>query len=131
MCCWLLTPPPVTVLEVPSLVSHPLSSITSRDWQPCRAEDKLGALAWLCQEVVGSDNEQTLVFTSTRHHTELVYALLAAQGISCACVYGAMDQVRLNLAMTCCGHLPATCPVQGFFLACAEDPSAGQACHPG
>ena len=61
----------------------------------CRAEDKLGALSWLCQEVVGDDREQTLVFTSTRHHTELVHSVLAAQGISCACVYGAMDQVGL------------------------------------
>ena len=62
-----------------------------------RAEDKLGALAWLCQEVVGNEGEQTLVFTSTRHHTELVHSLLAAQGISCACVYGAMDQVPTQL----------------------------------
>ena len=44
---------------------------------------------------MGDDREQTLVFTSTRHHTELVHSVLAAQGISCACVYGAMDQVRL------------------------------------
>ena len=61
-------------------------------WVWCRPEDKLGALAWLCQEVLG-EGEQSLVFTSTRHHTELVTALLAAQGVSCACVYGAMDQV--------------------------------------
>ena len=51
---------------------------------------------------MGSDNEQTLVFTSTRHHTELVYALLAAQGISCACVYGAMDQVTLGPDVMVC-----------------------------
>ena len=64
----------------------------------CRPEDKLGALTWLCQEVLGAE-EQSLVFTATRHHTELVAALLAAQGVSCACVYGAMDQVRSPLPM--------------------------------
>ena len=58
---------------------------------------------------MGSDNEQTLVFTSTRHHTELVYALLAAQGISCACVYGAMDQVTLGPDVIVCQQICAGC----------------------
>ena len=50
------------------------------------------------------------MFTSTRHHTELVTALLAAQGISCACVYGAMDQVTaLLMAVDLLLFLPTAC----------------------
>ena len=59
----------------------------------CRAEDKLPALLWLMREVVDHQTQQSIVFTATRHHVELLHALLAADGVPCACVYGAMDQV--------------------------------------
>ena len=59
----------------------------------CRAEDKLAALLWLLRETVDHEQQQSIVFASTRHHVELLFSLLAAEGLSCACVYGAMDQV--------------------------------------
>ena len=34
------------------------------------------------------------MFTSTRHHVEFLFTVLQAAGVSAACVYGAMDQVR-------------------------------------
>lgn len=58
-----------------------------------RAEDKLPALLWLVRETIDTEAQQSLVFASTRHHVELLHSLLAADGVSCACVYGAMDQV--------------------------------------
>ena len=61
----------------------------------CRKEDKLAALIWLLREVV-REEEPTIVFTSTRHHVEFLFTVLQAAGVSAACVYGAMDQVRTS-----------------------------------
>ena len=61
--------------------------------EACRAEDKLAALLWLLREAVDHEQQQSIVFAATRHHVELLFALLVAEGLACACVYGAMDQV--------------------------------------
>ena len=60
--------------------------------QPCRQEDKPGALLWLLQEVV-PQGSPTLIFTATRHHVEFLHNLLTKEGLKTVCVYGQMDQV--------------------------------------
>ena len=60
-----------------------------------RKEDKPAALLWLLREVVGP-GAPTIVFASTRHHVEFLHTLLSAAGVACACVYGAMDQVKIS-----------------------------------
>lgn len=37
------------------------------------------------------------MFASTRHHVEMLHAILEGEGVAAACVYGAMDQVCLEL----------------------------------
>ena len=63
--------------------------------QPCRQEDKPGALLWLLQEVV-PQGSPTLIFTATRHHVEFLHNLLTKEGLHTVCVYGQMDQVATD-----------------------------------
>ncbi len=58
----------------------------------CRNEDKLAGLVWLLREVIPV-GQPTLIFVATRHHVELLHALLAQEELDAACVYGTMDQV--------------------------------------
>jgi len=44
-------------------------------------------------------NEQTLIFASTRHHVELLSALLRHEGVQATGVYGSMDQEAREQAM--------------------------------
>ena len=54
------------------------------------------------REVVDHTQQQSLLFAATRHHVELLHALLAAEGVPCACVYGAMDQVGCPCQCSLC-----------------------------
>lgn len=38
----------------------------------CRSEDKLAALLYLLKNVI-SDKQQTIIFTSTKHHVEFIH----------------------------------------------------------
>lgn len=63
-----------------------------------REEDKPAALMHLLTCVVPRE-EQTLVFTSTRHHVEFLSTLLQRESVQCTGVYGAMDQEARDQAM--------------------------------
>ena len=68
----------------------PLLMVCALD--PRRPEQRMAALLWLMKDVVAASSP-TLVFAATRHHVELLHALLEREGLPAACVYGQMDQV--------------------------------------
>jgi len=55
-----------------------------------RREEKTAALVWLLRHVI-PEGQQAIVFASTRHHVELLTALLGACGLDALPVYGKMD----------------------------------------
>ena len=55
-----------------------------------RVDEKISALLYILREVV-PDKQQTVVFTATRHHVELLVTVLEAEGVTCSAVYGSMD----------------------------------------
>ena len=56
-----------------------------------RSNEKLAAFMYLVRKVISSD-QLTIVFTATKHHSELLHALLRRNGYSSAIVCGSMDQ---------------------------------------
>lgn len=58
-----------------------------------RKEEKAAALVWLVRAVIPED-QQAIVFVSTRHHTEFLSLLLREGGVSAEAVYGDMDMTQ-------------------------------------
>ena len=56
-----------------------------------RSNEKVAALLYLVRTVIPPD-QQTIVFTATRHHSEFIHALLKQIGVKSTLVYGSMDQ---------------------------------------
>jgi ATP-dependent RNA helicase DDX54/DBP10 len=56
-----------------------------------RREEKPAALLWVLRRVIPED-QQAIVFASTRHHVEFITVLLQLCGLDAAPVYGKMDQ---------------------------------------
>lgn len=56
-----------------------------------RSNEKIAAFLYLVQKIIPA-TQVTIVFTATRHHSELIHALLERIGISSTMVYGTMDQ---------------------------------------
>jgi ATP-dependent RNA helicase DDX54/DBP10 len=56
-----------------------------------RSNEKLAALLYLVRNIIPAD-QQTIIFTATRHHSELLHAVFNIIGISSTMVYGSMDQ---------------------------------------
>lgn len=56
-----------------------------------RSNEKLAALLYLVRNII-PPNQQTIVFTATRHHSELLHAFFEKIGVSSIMVYGSMDQ---------------------------------------
>ena len=63
-----------------------------------RPADKVAALLHLLRDVL-RPGARALVFASTRHHVEMLAALLRADGVLCGAVYGAMDQAARRAAV--------------------------------
>ena len=63
-----------------------------------RTGDKLAALLHVLRDVL-RPGARALVFACTRHHVEMLAALLRADGVLCGAVYGAMDQVARRTAV--------------------------------
>lgn len=55
-----------------------------------RSNEKMAALMYLVRRIIPSD-QMTIIFTATRHHSELVHALLQRVGVRSTLVYGSMD----------------------------------------
>ncbi|KAK9865158.1 hypothetical protein WJX84_010261 [Apatococcus fuscideae] len=90
-------------LKDPALVRLDVETRISPDLRlaffTLRNEDKLAGLVWLLREVIPV-GQPTLVFVATRHHVELLHALLAQEELDAACVYGTMDQTARNTAVS-------------------------------
>ena len=56
-----------------------------------RSNEKVAALLYLVRTVIPSD-QQTIVFTATRHHSEFIHHLFKQIGVKSTLVYGSMDQ---------------------------------------
>eukprot|EP00741_Cyanophora_paradoxa_P024437 tig00022075_g23594.t1 len=63
-----------------------------------RAEEKPAALLYVLRELVGPE-QQSVVFTSTRHHVEFLGDILKASGIDASLVYGSMDQTARKISI--------------------------------
>eukprot|EP01034_Spumella_vulgaris_P022841 gene22841-29015_t len=56
-----------------------------------RSNEKLAALLYLVRQVI-PPNQLTIIFTATRHHSEMIHAFMQRIGVSSTLVYGTMDQ---------------------------------------
>lgn len=87
-------------LKEPHLVRLDADTKISPDLQMhflvTKQEEKFTALIYLIEKVI-SQEEQTIVFVSTRHHAEFLHKLLEKLGHDVACVYGTMDQMARKI----------------------------------
>jgi len=90
-------------LRDPQLVRLDTETKISEDLQIAffcvRPEEKLAALLYTLRAVVDIENEQAMVFVSTKHHCELVNSLIIKDGLSCAMIYGNLDQTARKIAL--------------------------------
>jgi ATP-dependent RNA helicase DDX54/DBP10 len=56
-----------------------------------RSNEKMGALLYLCQNIIPKE-QLTIIFTATRHHSELIHLLFNKLSITSTLIYGTMDQ---------------------------------------
>ena len=61
-----------------------------------RQDEKIPALLFYLREVV-PEKQQTVVFTATRHHVELLVTVLEHEGMTVSAVYGSMDMAARKL----------------------------------
>ncbi|BBN17990.1 ATP-dependent RNA helicase DDX54/DBP10 [Marchantia polymorpha subsp. ruderalis] len=61
-----------------------------------RNDEKPAALLYLIRDLIPQD-QQTIIFVSTKHHVEFLNELLKSEGINLSVVYGAMDQAARNI----------------------------------
>jgi ATP-dependent RNA helicase DDX54/DBP10 len=64
-----------------------------------RVEDKPAALLHFIRNIIPSE-QQTIIFTSTRHHVEYLNELLTHSGFSSSVVYGSMDHTARKINVT-------------------------------
>lgn len=61
-----------------------------------RAEEKIAAFTYIVRNMI-SEDQQTIVFTATRHHVEFLFLILQTLNIPTSIVYGSMDQSARNV----------------------------------
>ena len=86
-----LKSPQLVRLDVDTKVSSELRMV----FFTVRPSDKYAALLWVMHELLPQD-QQAMVFVSTRHHVELVCSLLRLSGSEALPVYGMLDQTARN-----------------------------------
>lgn len=60
-----------------------------------RSNEKLACLLYVIRNLLSkssTSSQQTIIFTATKHHSELIHALLSKLQYSCTMIYGSMDQ---------------------------------------
>uniref|UniRef100_A0A8D2D0K2 ATP-dependent RNA helicase DDX54 n=1 Tax=Sciurus vulgaris TaxID=55149 RepID=A0A8D2D0K2_SCIVU len=90
-----LTEPVLIRLDVDAKLNEQLKT----SFLLVREDAKAAVLLHLLRSVV-RPQDQTVVFVATKHHAEYLTELLAAQQVSCAHIYSALDQTarKINLA---------------------------------
>jgi ATP-dependent RNA helicase DDX54/DBP10 len=90
-----LNDPILVRLDVDNKISPDLDSA----FFPVKTHEKEAALLFLLQHVI-PEQDQTIIFTATKHHVEYLHELLLAVGIPNSYIYGALNQSArmLNLA---------------------------------
>ncbi|KAJ3269832.1 ATP-dependent RNA helicase ddx54 [Terramyces sp. JEL0728] len=87
----------------PTLIRLDLDNKISKELQlyffNVKHEDKEGCLLYLLRNVIPQE-QQTVVFVSTKHHVEYIHNLLVSLGLSSTFIYGSLDQTarKINLA---------------------------------
>ena len=56
-----------------------------------RSNEKLAALLYIMRKIIPND-QLTIIFVATKHHTEFLHFLFNKVGLSSTMVYGSMDQ---------------------------------------
>jgi ATP-dependent RNA helicase DDX54/DBP10 len=56
-----------------------------------RSNEKMAAFLYLVRKII-PEKQMTIVFAATRHHSELIHAMLERIGVTSTIVYGTMDQ---------------------------------------
>lgn len=87
-----LTDPVLIRLDVDSKLSEQLKLA----FFSVKSVDKPAVLLHVLQNVV-KPNEQTLIFTATKHHVEYLKELLDIAGIECSFVYSTLDQTARKI----------------------------------
>ncbi|KAJ8327550.1 ATP-dependent RNA helicase dbp10 [Batrachochytrium dendrobatidis] len=87
-------------LQNPALLRLDVDTKISRNLQmyffSVKPEEKEGALLYLLRECIPED-QQTVIFVSTKHHVEYVQEFLNAAGIEATYIYGALDQIARKI----------------------------------
>ncbi|RLN44624.1 hypothetical protein BBJ29_001188, partial [Phytophthora kernoviae] len=87
-----LSEPELIRLDVESKISENLKMA----FFTVRSLDKAALFLYMVREFLPK-GEQTIVFAATRHHVELLHALLVANHIEASCAYGDMDQASRKI----------------------------------
>ncbi|KAJ1343891.1 hypothetical protein BSLG_001552 [Batrachochytrium salamandrivorans] len=89
-------------LQNPALLRLDVDTKISRDLQmfffSIKPDEKEGALLYLLRDCIPQD-QQVVIFASTKHHVEYIHELLTSAGLDSTYIYGALDQVarKINL----------------------------------
>jgi hypothetical protein len=75
-----------------------LSLSLRTDFFRVRPQDKPAALLLVLTRLLKTD-EQTIVFAATRHHVEMLHALLRQAGIEATAIYGTLDPAARKIAI--------------------------------
>jgi ATP-dependent RNA helicase DDX54/DBP10 len=90
-------------LQNPTLIRLDVDTKISPDLQMhffnAKHEEKHGALLYLLYHIIPQE-QQTVIFTCTKHHVEFLQELLIRVGLSSTFIYGSLDQAarKINLA---------------------------------
>jgi ATP-dependent RNA helicase DDX54/DBP10 len=90
-----LQDPTLVRLDVDTKLSEQLRTV----FLQVRPDDKLSALLFLLQNVISND-QQTVVFTATKHHVEYIKEILVQTGIGATYIYSSLDPTarKINAA---------------------------------
>ncbi|PVD32687.1 hypothetical protein C0Q70_08132 [Pomacea canaliculata] len=77
-------------------VETKLSPLLKMSFFACRPDEKVSMLIYLLREL-SAKNEQTVVFTATKHHVEYLQMLLSRANISNTYIYSSLDQTARKI----------------------------------
>ncbi|ODN02763.1 ATP-dependent RNA helicase DDX54 [Orchesella cincta] len=79
-------------------VDTKLPELLELTYLACRTEDKLAALLYLLKNLI-DENQQTIVFTATKHHVEFIHQLLDEANVSNCYIYSSLDPSARKISL--------------------------------